>query len=147
MEVAETPEQRAFAAYATFVHYQRVVRDLLGDPNVADEAKLVIQAAAQVAKPAADLLLDAGLTVLHTRDELDALKKDPNRSDDDIIRISQTLTVVLVNLDQFYWDAKPKIAAMRGAISSILEERSLSDPPLQIPMSLAQLGGRFDARS
>jgi hypothetical protein len=69
---AETPEQRAFAAYGTFVILQETAADLAEDPAIPRGAKLRIIQAEERAKPVADSLLDAYTAFLIVKAEFDA---------------------------------------------------------------------------
>lgn len=69
---AETNEQRAYAAYGTFVIFQEKAADLAEDPNIPNGAKLRIIAAEERAKPIAESLLDAYTEFLAIKAEFDA---------------------------------------------------------------------------
>jgi hypothetical protein len=69
---AETPEQRAFAAYGTFVILQETAADLVEDPAIPRGVKLRIIQAEERAKPVADSLLVAYTAFLIVRAEFDA---------------------------------------------------------------------------
>lgn len=71
LKAAETAEQRAFAAYGTFVVYQELAVDIMRDPQVPDSVKLRIQRAEGQAKPVADSLLDTALEVSSIRRQFD----------------------------------------------------------------------------
>jgi hypothetical protein len=72
LAAAETSEQRAFAAYGTFVILQETAADLVEDPAIPRGAKLRIIQAEERAKPVADSLLDAYTAFLIVRAEFDA---------------------------------------------------------------------------
>ena len=69
---AETPEQRAYAAYGTFVIAQETAADLVEDTSIPRGVKLRIIAAEERAKPVADSLLDAYMGFLIIKAEFEA---------------------------------------------------------------------------
>lgn len=69
---AETPEQRAYAAYGTFVIAQEKAADLAENAAIPRGARLRIIEAEERAKPVADDLLDAYLEFLVIKAEFDA---------------------------------------------------------------------------
>lgn len=69
---AETNEQRAYAAYGTFVIFQEKAVDLVNLPSISDSVKLRIIQAEELAKPVADDLLDAINEVEDIREQLAA---------------------------------------------------------------------------
>ena len=69
---AETNEQRAYAAYGTFVIFQEKAADLAEDPAIPNGVKLRIIAAEERAKPVADSLLDAYAEFLAIKAQFDA---------------------------------------------------------------------------
>ena len=69
---AETAEQRAYAAYGTFVIFQEKAADLAEDANIPRGVKLRIIAAEERAKPVAESLLDAYTEFLVIKAEFDA---------------------------------------------------------------------------
>lgn len=109
------PELTAFAAYATYTIYAEQGAQIIQDPNMPDEVKLVIQAAVMVASPAVDVLLISALAVQDARAEV-AIGEDPSAL--------QLLDIAIRNLDAAYWEAKPKIAALRRAIKDIGKDRA-----------------------
>ncbi len=72
MKFAETPEQRAYAAYGTFVIAQETAADLVEDDSIPRGVKLRIIQAEERAKPVADSLLDAYMEFLIVKAEFDA---------------------------------------------------------------------------
>ena len=107
VEVAETPEQKAFAAYATYVIYSEQAAQIILDPTFPDEAKLIIQSANAVASPAVDVLLIAALAVQRARGEV-AIGEDD--------AALHKLDVSIKNLNAAFFEAKPKISALRSAV-------------------------------
>jgi len=69
---AETSEQRAYAAYGTFVIFQEKAADLVEEESIPDGVKLRIIEAEERAKPVADSLLDAYTEFLAIKAEFDA---------------------------------------------------------------------------
>ena len=69
---AETAEQRAYAAYGTFVIFQEKAVDLVGEESISSAVRLRIIAAEERAKPVADSLLDAYVTFLAVKAEFNA---------------------------------------------------------------------------
>lgn len=69
---AETNEQRAYAAYGTFVIMQEKAADLVEQTNLSSGVKLRIIGAEERAKPVADSLLDAYTQYLVVRAEYEA---------------------------------------------------------------------------
>lgn len=69
---AETAEQRAYAAYGTFVIFQEKAVDLVGEESISSDVRLRIIAAEERAKPVADSLLDAYVEFLAVKAEFNA---------------------------------------------------------------------------
>ena len=69
---AETSEQRAYAAYGTFVIFQEKAADLAEDPNIPRGAKLRIIAAEERARPVAESLLEAYIEFVAIKAEFQA---------------------------------------------------------------------------
>lgn len=69
---AETAEQRAYAAYGTFVIFQEKAADLVEQPELSRGLKLRIINAEEAAKPVAESLLDAYTELLAVRAQFDA---------------------------------------------------------------------------
>ncbi len=76
---AETPEQRAFAAYGTFVIFQEKGADLAEQANLPRSVRLAIVNAEERAKPVADNLLDAYTEFLIVKAEFDAGETSQDR--------------------------------------------------------------------
>ena len=72
IKAAETTEQRAYAAYGTFVIVQEKAADLVEQQNIPRSVRLQIIQAEERAKPVADSLLDAYTEFLVVRAELEA---------------------------------------------------------------------------
>ncbi len=69
---AETTEQRAYAAYGTFVIIEERAAELVSSGRVPDSAVRAIGRADAAAKPVADSLLDATLEFTVIRTEFEA---------------------------------------------------------------------------
>lgn len=69
---AETDEQRAYAAYGTFVIFQEKAADLAEDANIPRGARLRIISAEERARPVAESLLEAYVEFITIRAEFDA---------------------------------------------------------------------------
>ena len=104
---AETPEQKAFALYGTFVNLQETGAELILSPNVPEEVKAAIQATDAVAHPAAQILQSTAVKVLKARAELEAG-----------VSTVEELSAVLIALDLAYREAGPKINALKLSIGS-----------------------------
>lgn len=72
MRAAETPEQRAYAAYGTFVIAQETAADLVERDTIPRGVRLRIIQAEERAKPVADSLLDAYTEFLIVKAEFEA---------------------------------------------------------------------------
>lgn len=105
---AETVQQKAYALYGTFVVYEEQAAAIVQDVNVPSEVKSGLSSADAVAKPLADKLLAAALSVDQIRLELQAGKSTEEK-----------LTIATANLERWYEEAGPKIrdlvAAVQGA--------------------------------
>lgn len=69
---AETSEQRAYAAYGTFVIFQEKAADLVEEQSLSRSVRLRIVQAEERAKPVADSLLDAYVEFISVKAEFDA---------------------------------------------------------------------------
>ena len=69
---ADTAEQRAYAAYGTFVIFQEKAADLAEQPELSRSMKLRIINAEAAAKPVAESLLDAYTEFLVVKAQFDA---------------------------------------------------------------------------
>ena len=87
IRAAETSEQRAYAAYGTFVIFQEMAADLVEQPSIPRNAKLAIVKAEERAKPVADSLLEAYVEFISVKAEFQA----GNTSQDKLITASTRL--------------------------------------------------------
>lgn len=72
VQSAETTEQRAFAAYGTFVVYQEAAASLMPDPTVPDAVKRQIQRIDADAQPIVQSMADAVRELSRVRAEYEA---------------------------------------------------------------------------
>ena len=98
---AETSEQRAYAAYGTFVIAQETAADLVEQQNIPRGVRLRIIQAEERAKPVADSLLDAYTEFLIVKAEFDAGDTSEQR-----------LIVASNNLDGWITQLAPLIAEL-----------------------------------
>ena len=98
---ADTPEQRAYAAYGTFVIAQETAADLVEDASIPDGVRLRIISAEERAKPVADSLLDAYTEYLIIKAEF-----DEGRTGD------QRLIIAANNLDDWVTQLAPLVAEL-----------------------------------
>ena len=101
MRAAETPEQRAYAAYGTFVIAQETAADLVEDASIPDGVRLRIIQAEERAKPVADSLLDAYTEFLIVKAEFDAGDTSESR-----------LVIAANNLDDWVTQLAPLVAEL-----------------------------------
>lgn len=76
INAAETVEQRAFAAYGTFVVFEELGAGLINDTRIDADARRAIQRADAVVKPIADSTLVVALEVNQLRGDLTALDRE-----------------------------------------------------------------------
>ncbi len=102
---AETAEQRAYAAYGTFVIFQEKAVDLVGEESIPSDVRLRIIAAEERAKPVADSLLDAYVEFLAVKAEFNAgdtsqerLVAAANSLDDWIARLAPMINELIRTL-------------------------------------------------
>lgn len=101
MRAAETPEQRAYAAYGTFVIAQETAADLVEQQNIPRGVRLRIIQAEERAKPVADSLLDAYTEYLIIKAEFDAGDTSEQR-----------LVIAANNLDDWVTQLAPLVAEL-----------------------------------
>ena len=106
VEVAQTPEQKAFALYGTFVAFEEVAASLAVDATTPAAVKSALKTADATAKPAADALLDAAQEVLKVKVQVDAGATT-----------SDKLTIVNARLVEWVTEAQPKILALQCAVN------------------------------
>jgi hypothetical protein len=106
VEVAQTPEQKAYALYGTFVVFEEAAASIATDATTATAIKNIIKKADATAKPAADALLASARQVITIQTQL-ADGKTPE----------EKLDVATKNLAGWITDAKPKILALQCAVN------------------------------
>ncbi len=100
---AKSTEQKAFAAYGTFVIVEEQAAKLVGDPTVPTSVKRALQRVDAKAKPAADELKKAA-------DQVVLVKRDLNASADKKKAVAE-------NLSKWYEAAKPSISCLAKIVS------------------------------
>jgi hypothetical protein len=98
---AETPEQRAYAAYCTFVIAQETAADLVEDTAIPRGVKLRIIAAEERAQPVAESMLEAYMEFLIIKAEFDAGDTSEQR-----------LTIAARELDDWVTQLAPLVAEL-----------------------------------
>lgn len=98
---AETPEQRAYAAYGTFVIAQETAADLVEDTAIPRGVKLRIIAAEERAQPVAESMLEAYMEFLIIKSEFDAGDTSEQR-----------LTIAARELDDWVTQLAPLVAEL-----------------------------------
>lgn len=106
VETAQTPEQKAFAIYGTFVIYEELAASVSTDPATPPSIKLTIKKMDATAKPAADSLLASGLQVIQIQREL-AAGGTP----------TEKLEIANQRLLAWIIEAQPKILALQCAVN------------------------------
>lgn len=69
---AETPEQRAYAAYGTFVIFQEKAADIAEDATLPRGVRLRVAQAEQRARPVAESLIETYVEFIEIKAEFDA---------------------------------------------------------------------------
>ena len=69
---AETPEQRAYAAYGTFVIFQEKAADIVEDQTLSRNIRLSVAQAEQRARPVAESLIATYVEFIEVKAEFDA---------------------------------------------------------------------------
>jgi len=104
-QAAETPEQKAFAVYGTFVVYEEQAAVLVQDERVPAGFKSWIKSADARAKPLVDAMLEAALTVEQVRSDF---AKGVTTLD--------KLVIVSMELDKWINRAVPAVEALVHAV-------------------------------
>ena len=100
IRAAETAEQKAYAAYGTFVIFEEQAAQLVQSPEVPADVKQALREADAIAKPAADTLLVSARVVASVRRQV-AQGTTTN----------EKLQAAIDTLNTVYMQAIPKIAA------------------------------------
>lgn len=102
---AETPEQKAYALYGTYVIFQEKAAELVQDPTTPENAKEALRAADRVAYPLAESLVDAVIEVESVRKQV-AAGATPE----------EKLSIAVLNLSTIYYQVAPKLLAVVAAV-------------------------------
>lgn len=105
-QAAETPEQKAYALYGTFVVFEEVAASVATDPATPVAVKNAIKAADAEAKPDADSMISAARLVIKVQAQI-AAGTTPD----------QQLEIVNENLVGWVTEAQPKIVALQCAVN------------------------------
>jgi hypothetical protein len=103
---AETTEQRAYAAYGTFVIFEEKAVELVESGTLPDDIALAIIDADERAKGVADSLLDATWEFIKVRDQLAAGETT-----------QEQLDIAVANLDSWINRAVPLINGLGTAVT------------------------------
>ncbi len=107
VKTAETPEQKAFALYGTYVIYKEVGADLAVDPDTPDEFVQYLATAVRVADPASVLLKEAGIQLEKARARLKEIENQTTLDE---------FTVALQVFNERWADAQPKLQSFIDAV-------------------------------
>lgn len=121
---ADTFEQKSYALYGTYVIYQGKAAQLKQDRSVPDRAKRVLSAADAIAYPVSLALLDAALVVTDVRELLEECQSLPTPAEKCQNTSEEKLNLALVNLSTIYFEAKPKLLAVKTAFDSAKTTRT-----------------------
>lgn len=105
---AETPEQKAYALYGTYVIFQEKAAELVQDSTTPEEVKQTLRDADRVAYPVAESLVDAVIEVEAIRQQV-AAGMTPE----------EKLTIAISNLSTIYFSAAPKLLAVVAAVKGV----------------------------
>jgi hypothetical protein len=102
---AETPEQKAYALYGTYVIFQEKAAELVQDTATPESVKQDLREADKVAYPVAESLVDAVL-------EVEAIRQQISTG----LTTEEKLTIAIQNLSTIYFTAAPKLLAVVAAV-------------------------------
>lgn len=105
VQQAETPEQKAYALYGTYVIFQERAAELVQDTATPENVKQALREADRVAYPVAESLVDAVLEVEAIRQQVAAGMTSEEK-----------LTIAISNLSTIYFSAAPKLLAVAAAV-------------------------------
>lgn len=103
--VAESAEQRAFAAYGTYVATQKGALVIVEDPTTPQNVREAIADADRVAKPAADRVKDGALLLIAIKEELQAGEDTESR-----------LVIATTRLQGWVNEARPLITDLQALV-------------------------------
>lgn len=98
VSIAETPEQRTYAVYGSFVVAERQAAAIIQTPGVQDKIKVALQKADAVAKPLADKSLEAADAITDIRRALAMGQTTEDK-----------LNIALLDLEQWYTRLVPAV--------------------------------------
>lgn len=102
---AETPEQKAYALYGTYVIFQEKAAELVQDSTTPENVKEALREADRVAYPVAESLVDAVR-------EVEAIRQQVVSG----MTPEEKLTIAISNLSRIYFAAAPKLLAVVAAV-------------------------------
>lgn len=106
VETAQTPEQKAYALYGTFVVFEELAAAIVKDPVTPVSVKEAIKTADNTAQPVANTMLDSARQVIQIQTQL-AQGKTP----------TEKLEIANQNLLSWVVAAQPKILALQCAVN------------------------------
>jgi hypothetical protein len=107
ISAAQTPDQKAYALYGTFVVFEEQAASLIRNVSTPDSVKTVIRKADMAAKPVVEDLLSAARQYLQVQTQL---KTGATTAD--------KLQIATANLQKWVTDATPLIADLVLAVGS-----------------------------
>lgn len=111
VSIAETPEQKAYALYGTYVNVQEAALRYVQSPNASPEAIRIIKAADNVAYPIANALKDATNVF---REAKTAFSGDATGIN------TQSYLTAKVSLETAYQDAKGALNEFIDVVTQLL---------------------------
>jgi len=105
VQQAETPEQKAYALYGTYVIFQEKAAELVQDPAIPENVKQALRDSDRIAYPVAESLVEAVIEVEAIRQQVKAGMNSEER-----------LTLAILNLSTIYFSAAPKLLAVVSAV-------------------------------
>lgn len=105
---AETPEQKAYALYGTYVIFQEKAAELVQDSTTPEDVKRALREADRIAYPVAESLVDAVL-------EVEAIRQQVSTG----MTSEEKLTIAISNLSTIYFSAAPKLLAVVAAVRGV----------------------------
>jgi hypothetical protein len=120
---ADTFEQKSYALYGTYVIYQGKAAELVKDPSVPAEAKRALSRIDALSYPVAESLIEAATVVTDTRELLEKCQNAPPAPEAVEVEnckntSEEKLNLAIMNLSKIYFDAKPKLLAVKTAFDS-----------------------------
>jgi hypothetical protein len=116
LKTAETPAQKAYALYGTFVAVEEAAADLVVQPSTPAHVKAAIKKADAVAKPAADAMVQAARTYVSAKAEIDRIRQSGLAPPIEKLRIVES---ALLSLEGAIRTAEPQILRLKAAVDSV----------------------------